>query len=213
MDGIKPLLDGYKAYLTVDYRRDEALLRSLAEHGQSPRAMVISCCDSRVEPSAVLGTIPGDLFVVRNVANLIPPYLDDSRHHGTSAALEFAVTSLEVPHIIIMGHAMCGGIKALIEGSVDESGGSTFIANWMSIAREAKDSVVCSGHDHEKIQEEVEKAAILHSLKNLMTFPFIKQRVEAGKLQLHGWYFDFSSGELLGYDKNHDGFVNLTPSL
>ena len=199
MSEINSLIKGYHAYHTVDYRRDEALLRSLAEKGQSPKAMVISCCDSRVEPSAVLGTIPGDLFIVRNVANLVPPFAADSKHHGTSAALEFAIDQLEIPNLIIMGHAMCGGIKALIEGSVDSHDDSVFISNWMSIAKDAKQNTPCC-QDKGEYQRNVEQASILNSLKNLMSFPFIKERVEKGTLELHGWYFDFSTGELFGYD-------------
>ncbi len=209
MSEINSLIKGYHAYHTVDYRRDEALLRSLAEKGQSPKAMVISCCDSRVEPSAVLGSIPGDLFMVRNVANLVPPFVADSKHHGTSAALEYAITQLEIPNIIILGHAMCGGIKALIDGSVDTEDNSTFISNWMSIAKEAKNNTDCCDHDKEKFQRDVEQSSILNSLKNLMTFPFIKERVEDGRLELNGWYFDFSTGELFGYDEEQDAFINL----
>ncbi|WP_419902688.1 carbonic anhydrase [Kiloniella sp.] len=209
MSEINSLIKGYHAYRTVDYRRDEALLRSLAEKGQSPKAMVISCCDSRVEPSAVLGTIPGDLFMVRNVANLVPPFAADSKHHGTSAALEFAITQLEIPNLIIMGHAMCGGIKALIDGSVDTEDDSTFISNWMSIAKDAKNNTDCCKQNKEEFQRSVEQASILNSLKNLMSFPFVKERVEDGRLELHGWYFDFSSGELFGYDEKQDTFINL----
>lgn len=209
MSEINSLIKGYHAYHTVDYRRDEALLRSLAEKGQSPKAMVISCCDSRVEPSAVLGTIPGDLFMVRNVANLVPPFVDDNKHHGTSAALEYAIDQLEIPNIIILGHAMCGGIKALIDGSVDSEDDSIFISNWMSIAQDAKNNSSCCSHDKDAFQKHVEQSSILNSLKNLMTFPFIKERVEDGRVELHGWYFDFSSGELFGYNEEQDAFVNL----
>ncbi|MFD2205112.1 carbonic anhydrase [Kiloniella antarctica] len=209
MSEINSLIKGYHAYHTVDYRRDEALLRSLAEKGQSPKAMVISCCDSRVEPSAVLGTIPGDLFMVRNVANLVPPFAADSKHHGTSAALEYAIDKLEIPNIIILGHAMCGGIKALIDGSVDTEDDSLFISNWMAIAKDAKNNATCCKGDKIEFQRHVEQASILNSLKNLMTFPFIKERVEKGSLELHGWYFDFSSGELFGYNKKEDIFENL----
>ncbi len=209
MSEINSLIKGYHAYHTVDYRRDEALLRSLAEKGQSPKAMVISCCDSRVEPSAVLGSIPGDLFMVRNVANLVPPFVTDSQHHGTSAALEYAMVQLNIPNIVILGHAMCGGIKSLIDGSVDTEDNSTFISNWMSIAKDAKNNINCCDHNSEEFQRNVEQASILNSLKNLMTFPFVKERVEDGRLELHGWYFDFSSGELFGYNEEQDSFINL----
>ncbi|WP_085901778.1 carbonic anhydrase [Kiloniella majae] len=209
MSEINSLIKGYHAYHTIDYRRDEALLQSLAEKGQSPKAMVISCCDSRVEPSSILGTLPGDLFMVRNVANLVPPCAADDRHHGTSAALEYAITQLHIPNIIIMGHAMCGGIKALVDGILDDSNDSSFIANWIKIAKDAKEKASCCDKDGEELQRAVEQASILNSLENLMTFPFIQERVADGRVQLHGWYFDFSTGELFSYDKEKDAFINL----
>jgi carbonic anhydrase len=199
---LNSLLKGFQSFRLLRYERKPELFEELLR-GQSPKVMIIACCDSRVDPAIILDTDPGELFVVRNVANLVPPCEQGGGYHGTSAALEFAVTGLEVEHIVVFGHAKCGGIRSLMqeaEDSRDESGG--FIHAWMNIAAEARRKVLAS-HPVATLEEQAcacEKAAIGVSLQNLMTFPWIRERVEAGKLGLHGWYFDLEAGQLLAID-------------
>ncbi|OFZ65978.1 MAG: carbonic anhydrase, partial [Betaproteobacteria bacterium RBG_16_56_24] len=168
-----------------------------------------ACCDSRVDPALVLDCAPGDLFVIRNVANLVPPAENQGHYHGTSAALEFGVRNLGVPHIIVLGHAQCGGIHALLEGSVDKD--EPFIAEWMGIADAAREHVeqTLAGASDKMRHRACEQQAILVSLNNLMTFSWIRERVEQGRLTLHGWYFDIEGGELLGYDATTRRFETL----
>ncbi|MGY8991803.1 MAG: carbonic anhydrase, partial [Rhodospirillales bacterium] len=187
------------------------LFESLADKGQTPKTMIISCCDSRVEPAAIFNTKPGELFVVRNVANLVPPYSPEGDFHGTSAALEFAVCGLEVEHIVILGHSRCGGIKAYLDGAYDPGVGGDFIVNWMSIIQSARDQVLNKHADEnpEKLLRMLEQTAIGTSLNNLMHFPFIQEKVAANKLQLHGGFFDIASGELFARDPESADFKPL----
>lgn len=192
---MKRLIDGYRRFRETAYREHRDLYDALVSHGQSPRAMVIGCSDSRVDPAILFGAEPGEIFVVRNVANLVPPYAPSADYHGTSAALEFAVRSLEVQHVIVLGHARCGGIAALLGGF---SGlGGDFIRPWMQIAAPAQERVIASGRTGADAQRCCEHEAIKVSLANLRGFPWIAEPVEAGRLQLHGWYFDLQTGELL----------------
>lgn len=169
--------------------------------------MIIGCSDARVDPAFTFDTEPGDVFMVRNVANIVPPYMPDGDYHGTSAALEFAVRFLEVPHIVVLGHAQCGGIAALLRQG--GSGVATdFIEPWMSIVSTARETALAIAHecghapDAPETHRLCEQEGIRASLANLLTFPWIAQRVEAGQLQIHGWYFDIPSGTLsvLGAD-------------
>ena len=168
---------------------------------QSPSVLVISCSDSRVDPALLLDAVPGQLFVVRNVANLVPPRSADGGTHGVSAALEFAVCVLKVRHIIILGHSQCGGIRALLDSASGE-----FITQWMNIVREAKPTRT---GDHEQLACECEQQAILLSLKNLLTFPWVVERAGLGELILHGWYFDITRGRLEGYNQTSGRFEIL----
>lgn len=200
MSTLQQLIEGFQRFRERHFAEDAARFQELVQFGQTPRALVVACCDSRVDPALVLDCAPGDLFVIRNVANLVPPAENQGNFHGTSAALEFGVRNLGVQHIIVLGHAQCGGIHALLEGSVD--GRDSFIAEWMRIAEAARARVE---RDHANADSKVrhracEQQAILVSLDNLMTFSWIRERVEQGKLTLHGWYFDIEQGELLGYD-------------
>lgn len=190
------LIEGFRRFQATYYERKRSLFDALAQHGQSPRAMVISCCDSRVDPGMIFSVEPGDVFVVRNVANLVPPYAPSDEYHGVSAAIEFAVQALEVEHIIVLGHARCGGIRALLEG---HQAGGEFIGPWMRIAKGARERAIelTEGEPPAATQRCCELEAIKGSLNNLMTFPWIRHRVEAGRLLLHGWYFDLESGDLL----------------
>ncbi|MDF2763405.1 MAG: putative Carbonic anhydrase [Rhodospirillales bacterium] len=196
------LIEGYRRFRETAYREHRALYEALVARGQSPRAMVIGCSDSRVDPAILFGTEPGEIFVVRNVANLVPPFAQSGNYHGTSAALEFAVRSLEVEHVIVLGHARCGGIAALLNNFAGL--GSDFIRPWMQIAAPAREKAVDqsrkAGADAQRC---CEHEAIKVSLGNLQSFPWIAERVRAGKLQLHGWYFDLETGELLQLRDEH----------
>ena len=191
------LLDGYHRFRATEWPDRKALFQELAQQGQSPRAMVIACSDSRVDPAMIFGTGPGEVFVVRNVANLVPPYMPDGTLHGVSAALEFAVCTLQVEDLIVLGHAMCGGVRLLLEGGGEDT---DFVGNWMNIARAARDRVLqCHPADP---QSACEQETVRVSLANLRTFPWIARREADGALRLHGAVFDIRSGVLqrLGLD-------------
>ncbi|KAI9326053.1 putative carbonic anhydrase [Zopfochytrium polystomum] len=176
----------------------------------SPKMLLIACCDSRVDPAIISDCDPGDLFVVRNVANLVAPYTPDDNHHGVSAALEYAVKTLAVSSIVIMGHTRCGGIEALMNGIV-ESKVTEFIGPWMRVAMKAKERVVRHFSDHPPAFQlrACEHASILLSLENLVTYPWIRDRVAAGSLSIHGWYFDFEEGEMLAWNADTHVFEPL----
>jgi len=206
---IEQFLAGFERFQEKYFGGDESVFARLRQ-GQNPRALVISCCDSRADPGMLMGAGPGEIFVVRNVANLVPPYRNGAEMPGIRADIEFAVKSLKVERIIILGHSGCGGIGALMDG--EGVGGSSqyeFIGAWVSIAREAWARVQreMAGEPKAAQRKACEQGAIALSLENLMTFPWIKERVEAGRLTLHGWYFDINAGELLGYEAG--GFAEL----
>ena len=210
MKELDKLKAGYKQFRKHYFEENPELYRQLTEKGQSPKAMIIACCDSRVHPAHVMNTDPGDVFVVRNVANLVPPYVDDGKTHGTSAAIEFAVKHLKVPHIIVMGHSQCGGIRALMEGS-HEGKTHKFIDPWMAIMTPAREQVTRE-YASATLDEQChhcEQAAISVSLENLMTFPFIVRALEANQLHTHGWYFDIENGMLMEMDKSQKKFVSI----
>ena len=192
------LIKGYQRFRAGVWQRERERFEELAAEGQRPRAMVVACSDSRADPSTIFNARPGELFVVRNVANLIPPYAPDSAYHGTSAALEFGVRVLGVEQLIVLGHAGCGGIRALLEGAPAEV--SDFVENWINIAERARRIVIRQSSPDP--QTACEHEAIRLSLANLMTFPWIREAVQARRLALHGCYFGISSGQLekLGHD-------------
>jgi carbonic anhydrase len=190
------LLDGYRTFTSQRLPTEQSRYRELAERGQSPEVMVIGCCDSRVSPEVIFDAGPGELFVVRNVANLVPVYAPDGGAHGVSAALEYAVRALRIKHVVVLGHAQCGGIRAFVDKMAPLSS-SDFIGKWMSMFVKPGEQV--SQREHETIQEfvtRIEKAAVFRSLENLMTFPFVQTQVASGELQLHGAYFGVAEGSL-----------------
>ncbi len=211
MTTINELLQGFQRFRVKSFEPNRGLFNRLAMQGQTPRTLLIGCSDSRVDPAILTDSAPGDLFVVRNVANLIPPCETGGRYHGTSAAVEFAVCNLKVDCIIVLGHSRCGGIRALLEGYGENDEGEGFIAPWVKIAASARDEVLRRWPDASKEfkQRACERAGIRASLTNLMTFPFIRQRVERGELNLHGWYYDLENGELMQYDPEKDRFYDL----
>lgn len=211
MPAINELLQGFQRFRVKTFQPQREIFNRLALQGQTPSTLLVSCSDSRVDPAILTDAAPGDLFVVRNVASLIPPCETGGRHHGTSAAVEFAVCNLKVSHIIILGHSHCGGISALLDGYGENNEGEGYIAPWMNIAASARDEVLQRWPDasREFKQRACERAGIRTSLANLMTFPFVRQRVEAKELFLYGWYYDLENGELLQYDAEKDRFYDL----
>ncbi|PHK96572.1 carbonic anhydrase [Pseudoroseomonas rhizosphaerae] len=193
---MKALFDGYRRFRAEVWPERRRLFQDLARDGQSPRALVIACSDSRVDPGMVFNAAPGELFIVRNVANLVPPYEPDRSYHGTSAALEFGVCVLKVPRVIVLGHAMCGGVQALLRGF--PPGAQDFVEPWMTgIAAEARRrTLACAPADPDAAQAQCELETVKLSLRNLMTFPWISTRVAEGSLSLHGGSFDIRTGVL-----------------
>ena len=203
MTDFNGLVTGYQRFHTGNWAREKARWSELAE-GQDPKVMVFACSDSRVDPAQVFDTVPGEIFVVRNVANLVPPYEPDGKRHGVSAALEYAVTQLEVPEIVVMGHESCGGVGACLGHAFEDAdpGEGGFIRNWVEMIDQARDKVVAEHGDGDEGRRELELETVRLSLRNLMSFPFVKERVEAGTLTLHGTYFAIRDGVLhvLGND-------------
>ncbi len=193
------------------YIAGEDSLYSRLRQGQNPRTLVICCCDSRVDPGMLMGAGPGEIFVVRNVANLVPPYSDDSEFPGIRADIEFAVKGLNVEQIIILGHSSCGGIQALMSGEGITEHQYEFIGAWVSIARAAREQVLAelAAESSATQARACERAAIALSLANLRSFPWIRERVETGALALHGWYFDLDGGQLLAFSPESSSFVPL----
>lgn len=212
MKDIPELVEGYRSFRANQYHRQVETYRLLAERGQTPRTMIIACSDSRVDPATIFSAGPGQLFVVRNVANLVPPFEPQGDYHGTSAAIEFAVTNLRVENIVIMGHGRCGGIAASLAELYDPPTATSFIAKWIALARAARGEVVSAmpGATSEERQRALEHAAIRHSIENLGTFPFVRDRLEKGTLKLRGAYFDIFSGDLLSLDAERARFDRVT---
>jgi len=215
MKDIAKLIAGFRRFQSNYFTGDNELFERL-KNRQRPKTLVISCSDSRVDPSIITDSSPGDLFVIRNVANLVPPYEPDAGYHGVSAALEYAVCQLKVEHVIVLGHSQCGGIDSLMNACCEQGAGE-FIGRWVGLASPAKAQVLkeLAGKSPELQARACEQAAILLSLDNLLTFPWVLQRVEQGELFLHGWYFDIQSGELLRYNpkgENYEPLVEAAPA-
>ena len=202
------LIDGYRRFHQLGWQRERARWSELAE-GQAPRVMIIACSDSRVDPAQIFDANPGEMFVVRNVAALSPPFETTPGHHGVSAALEFAVTQLEVEELVVMGHALCGGCAAALTGQFDhaEHGEGHFIANWVELLRDAREDVRAShGDGGREAMLAMELAAVKVTLANLRTFPWIAERERAGKLTLRGCHFGIADGQLTLLDEAEDSF-------
>lgn len=212
MADISTFVKGFGKFQEKYFAQDESIFDTLRQ-GQSPSTLVISCCDSRTDPGMLMDANPGDIFVVRNVANLVPPYKTGAELPGIRADIEFAIKGLNVSNIIILGHSGCGGIRALMAGEGITENQYEFIGNWVGIAREARERVLRELADEPYAMQSraCEHGAIALSLRNLMTFPWIRERVEAGSLTLHGWYFDIDAGELLAYSPENNEFAPLVP--
>ncbi|SDH88963.1 carbonic anhydrase [Alloyangia pacifica] len=213
MHNAKPLptylVQRFQGWKATSYAENSAWYRRLASEGQHPRAMIISCCDSRVHVTSIFGADTGEFFIHRNIANLVPPYKPDGQQHGTSAAVEYAVTALKVAHVIVMGHSSCGGVKGCLDmcsgnaPQLEEK--SSFVGRWMDILRPGYDRVVERKPDD--MARALEKESVLVSLENLMTFPFVRAAVESQDLSIHGLWHDIGSGSLECYDPKANGYV------
>ena len=207
MQGFGNLLEGYRRFRANQFETTRERWQELAE-GQSPRAVIIACSDSRADPATIFDTDPGEIFVVRNVANLVPPYETGGGRHGVSAALEFAVSQLNVPEIIVMGHERCGGIYAALTGCFHDApvGEGGFVAAWMSQIDGPADAIAKDHGTGEDAQRMLEEVAIRQSLANLRTFPFVAEREKNGTLRVLGCHFSIREGELWLLDEAHDSF-------
>ena len=202
------LMAGYRNFMSGRYSAESERYRVLAETGQKPQTLVIACCDSRAAPETIFDAGPGELFVVRNVANMVPPYEPDGQYHATSAALEFAVQSLRVKDIVVMGHGRCGGIKAALDPDAGPLSPGDFIGKWMGLLKPAAEQIQSNDMlTAAERQTALERVSIRNSLDNLRTFPCVKILEEKGKIQLHGAWFDISTGELWIMDAGTRDFV------
>ena len=200
-DGAFPerLSTGYRSFVASRFSNERARYAHLAETGQRPQIMVIGCVDSRVSPEVIFDADPGEILVVRNVANIVPPYEPEGGQHGTSAALEFGVVALRVKHVVVLGHAQCGGIRAFADEAAPLSPGD-FIGRWMAQIAPASAGLGPRGPDPDAWLRRLEFASVELSLRNLMTFPCVRTLVERGRLHLHGAYFGIATGLLLVRD-------------
>lgn len=207
MDELCNLLAGYRRFRETRYEAEKPRWRALAE-GQSPRAIIIACCDSRADPATIFDADPGEIFVVRNVANLVPPFEGGGGRHGVSAALEFAVTQLGVGEVVVMGHERCGGIQAALTGQFHDApnGEGGFVANWMSQIDERAAEIAATHGTGEDAARVLEEVAIRQSLANLRTFPFVVDREAAGTLKVIGCHFSIGEGQLYMLDEAEDSF-------
>lgn len=198
MQSIKQkLIQGYKQFLDQQHPYSDSKMQELGAKGQSPEVMVVCCCDSRVDPSILLQTKPGDIFVIRNVANLVPPFENDEYHHGTSAALEYGICYLKIKKLIIMGHSQCGGIGASLQP--EKLHQNDFIGRWTDQIRVPEDKAIQ--------QDEMAKLSLLQSYENCLSFPWIKQALDENKLSIDLWFFDIQNGQLVEYDQQQKSFV------
>ena len=200
MDFPQRLIEGYNAFLKERLPREQSRFRELAETGQRPEIMVIGCCDSRVSPEAIFDAGPGELFVVRNVANIVPPYAPDGHAHGVSAAIEFGVGGLGVKHIVVLGHARCGGVRAFAEEAAPLSPGD-FIGKWMKLMQPAAQKTQRGELSQDDYLTRLEHANIVNSLDNLMTFPRLAKLIEGRQIAAHGAYFGVATGDLSVLDR------------
>lgn len=202
------LLDGYRNFMSGRYSSESDRYRQLAEKGQTPKTMVIACCDSRSAPETIFDCGPGELFVVRNVANLVPPYAPDGQNHGTSAALEFAVQALKIREIVVMGHGRCGGVHAALNSDANPLSPGDFIGKWMSMLRPAAEEVTqYKSMTAGERQRALERISIRISIENLLTFPCVRILHEKQRITLSGAWFDISTGELWVMDPKTGDFI------
>lgn len=206
---IRSLISGFKSFRSEYYEQRPERMSNLAAFGQNAKVLIIGCSDSRADPALMTNAEPGEIFVVRNVANLVPPYQPDAYFHGTSAALQFAVEDLKVSDVVILGHSSCGGIQAMVERAGGQSPPRVFVTPWVSLAEQHCAHILADQTHEDPDLAACEKASIKGSLSNLMTFPFVRERVESKSLKTHGWWFDLTKGQLWGYDAEKDAYRRL----
>jgi carbonic anhydrase len=195
---LRKMLTGYQAFREKYVSGDHSVMRYLSTHGQRPEIMIVACCDSRVDPALILQCDPGDLFVLRNVANIVPPFEDDDARHGTSAALEFGIRFLKVKHLIILGHSQCGGIQASLQSKDEDF--SDFVSDWVSVLKVTDKTIP---------EDELAQLSLKQSKTNCMTFPWIRERVEQGELEIHLWFFDIKTASIFAYNAEKDEYQRL----
>ena len=205
------LVDRFRRFKYRHFAPNIDHFAELAAYGQHPDVMVVSCCDSRVDPETIFSAMPGELFVVRNIANLVPPYETTGQYHGVSAALEFAALNLRVRHIVVLGHSGCGGILACLEQSATRQSEARFISNWMNILDEARTRILASaaGRSAAELRVELEREGIKVSIQNLRSFPCIKTLESKGRLHLHGAHFEIATGNLSVLNEGTGEFVSI----
>jgi carbonic anhydrase len=212
---IEVIIQGYQKFKHQYYDKKDVAFNELIKNGQKPKVLVIACSDSRVDPAIIMNSQPGDLFVVRNVANLIPPYEQDNGYHGTSAALEFGVCVLGIKHIIVLGHSACGGMIQLIKNETNNSNDkdTSFINKWIELARPSyRQALNQCNHNNtptEALAAECAQYSLINSLENLQTFPWVRERVQSKELLLHAWYFDLLTGSITSFSKERNAFIEL----
>ena len=198
-NSFKKILCGYMLFRDKYVHGDSSVMQYLSAYGQQPQIMVVACCDSRVDPALILQCDPGDLFVVRNVANIVPPYELDEGHHGTSAALEFGIRTLQVKHLILLGHSQCGGIQALLNS--DQPSQYDFVSSWVSVIKA----------DHADLHEadDCARMALRQSYENCLSFPWIRESVEQKRMIIHLWFFDIKTGQIFTYSEAQQAYIPL----
>ncbi len=205
------LLNGYKNFMSGRYADERDRYRALAETGQKPQTLIIACCDSRSAPETIFDCGPGELFVMRNVANMVPPFEPDGQFHATSAAIEYAVQVLKVKDIVVMGHGRCGGIQAALDPNFESLSPGDFIGKWMNMVKSAAEQIQSNDvMTTSERQTALERVSIRNSISNLRAFPFVKAQETAGKVKLHGAWFDISTGELWVMDSKTGDFRRPT---
>ncbi|WP_371395518.1 carbonic anhydrase [Fretibacter rubidus] len=204
------LVEGYQAFRAGDYAAQKSLYENLGKEGQAPKVMIIACADSRVDPTDIFHAYPGEMFVARNVANIVPPLDETDGFHGTSAAIEYAVNVLKVETIVVMGHESCGGIQGCLDGAGDDPSGG-YVAKWVSLINGVRDRILAKNYPEDQITLQMELEVVRQSIANLMTFPFVKAAVDAGGLSLKGAYFSIIQARLMML--GDDGDFYLVPDM
>lgn len=216
------LLKGFADFRLGYYREHLDLFEKLATEGQSPKILIIGCADARVDPGILTQTQPGDIFTVRNIAAMVPPAQipPDQAQHGTSAAIEYAVRGLNVEHVVVLGHALCGGIAALVDGAASAAASYDYVSTWTAVARNVRDVAVhdLAGRPRDEILRAVEQASVVNSVANLMGFPWLAERVAAGKLVVHAWWFNLTEGQLYAFNPDTAVFdavkgIDVAPTI
>jgi carbonic anhydrase len=211
MDNIKTLIEGHNDFQSVKFTKNKKRFKDLVEKGQNPKALFIGCSDSRVMPAMITSSSPGDLFIARNIGNFVAPYNPDSSYHATAAAIEYAVSVLEVSDIIVCGHSECGAIAALFK-EIEPNNENLHTIKWLELGESAKRSALLSlkGKPHKEILDYTERVSVIFQLENLLSYPAVKRRVKSGKLFLHGWHYDIKNGNIEYYDEESYEFKELT---